>query len=122
MSKSWLSAMLPGSPQLASGRWGAGGTALLVWLLCLAVLVTRLGRVTAAVGGAWDERLAVATLLSALAVAWGWSWRDTARVAEEGRVGVRVGVSQWDLAMRAFSKNRTAVAGMMAIVALYLIA
>jgi peptide/nickel transport system permease protein len=113
-----LAAALPGAPQLAAGRWGAGGTALLVWLGCLWVLVTRFERVAAAPGGAWDEQLALATLVVALASAWAWSWRDAGR-----RDGPRrVGVSQWDLAVRAFSKNRTAVVGLMAIVALYLVA
>ncbi|MBM4183276.1 MAG: ABC transporter permease [Gemmatimonadetes bacterium] len=113
-----LSAFLPGAPQLAAGRWGAGGLALLVWLGCLWVLVARLARVVEALGGSWDERLALATLVAALATVWGWSWWDAGR-AEGPR---RVGVSQWDLAVRAFSKNRTAVAGLMVIVVLYLIA
>jgi peptide/nickel transport system permease protein len=113
-----LSALLPGAGQLVAGRWGAGGTALLVWLGCLWVLVTRFGRVGSALGGAWDERLAVGTLAVALAAAWGWSWWEVARAGGPRRVGV----SQWDLARRAFGKNRTAVAGLMAIVALYLVA
>ena len=117
-SRRQLSAVLPGLPQLLAGRWGAGGTALLVWLGLLIVLVTRFGRVAAGVGGAWDERLAVGTLVVGLAAAWTWSWRDVGRSGEPKRVGV----SQWDLAVRAFSKNRTAVAGLMAIVALYLVA
>jgi peptide/nickel transport system permease protein len=113
-----LSAVLPGLPQLLAGRWGAGGTALLVWLGLLVVLATRFGRVIAGVGGAWDERLAVGTLVVGLAATWAWSWRDVGRSGGPKRVGV----SQWDLAVRAFSKNRTAVAGLMAIVALYLVA
>jgi peptide/nickel transport system permease protein len=113
-----LAAVLPGAPQLAAGRWGAGGTALLVWLGCSWVLVTRFGRVSAALGGSWDEQLALGTLATALAAAWSWSWSDLVRPAGPSRVAV----SQWDLAVRAFSKNRTAVAGLMAIVALYLVA
>jgi peptide/nickel transport system permease protein len=113
-----LGGLLPGLPQLRAGRWGSGGTALLVWLGCVWIVVTRFGRVTAAVGGGWDDRLAVGTLVSALAAAWVWSWRD----ATASALPKQVGVSQWDLAMRAFSKNRTAVAGLMVIVALYLVA
>ncbi len=116
-----LTALLPGAPQLVSGRWGVGGTALAVWVGCLWVLIARFERMLAGVSGTWDERLAVGTLALALATAWGWSWRDRARSAAD-LTGASRGVSQWDLAVRAFSKNRTAVAGLMAIVALYLIA
>lgn len=113
-----LSALLPGLSQLLAGRWGAGALALVVWVGSLAVLATRPGRVAAAAGGAWDERLAVGTLLFGLVASWAWSWRDATRP----RVAKRVGVSQWDLAVRAFSKNRTAVAGLVVIVLLYLVA
>ena len=113
-----LTGALPGLPQLLAGRWGSGGTALLVWIGCLWILAARFGRVTAALGGGWDERLAVGALVGALAASWTWSWRDSAARA----LPKQVGVSQWDLAVRAFSKNRTAVAGLMVIVALYLVA
>jgi len=113
-----LSALLPGAAQVAAGRWGAGGTALLVWLGCWTVLVSRAGRVAEAVFGAWDEKLSVAALALGLASSWLWSWRDVSRPGGPKTVGV----SQWDLAVRAFSKNRTAVAGLMLIVALYLLA
>ncbi len=113
-----LGGLLPGLPQLLAGRWGSGGTALLVWVGCLWILVTRFGRVTAAFAGAWDEWVAVGTLLTGLTVAWAWSWRD----ASPGALPKQVGVSQWDLAVRAFSRNRTAVAGLIVIVALYMVA
>jgi len=113
-----LSALLPGFPQLLTGRWGTGGTALLVWAACLWILMARMGRVVAAFSGAWDQRLAVGTLAAGLLAAWLWSWRDVARPHEVEQVGV----SQWDLAVRAFSRNRTAVAGLIVILALYLIA
>ncbi len=113
-----LSAVLPGLPQLLAGRWGTGLTALLVWVGFLAVLLGRPERVRAALAGAWDEKLAVLTLLLGLAVSWIWSWRDVSRPVERGAVGV----SQRALAVRAFSRNRTAVAGLMVIVAIYLVA
>ena len=113
-----LSAGLPGLPQLLRGRWGAGSMALLTWLGMLWIVGTRWGRVRVAVGGDWDERLAVATLVIALSASWMWSWRDVHRARGSGIVGV----SQWDLAVRAFSKNRTAVAGLILIVGLYLMA
>jgi peptide/nickel transport system permease protein len=113
-----LSGALPGLPQLLAGRWGTGAAALLVWLVCLWVLLTRPGRVGAALGGAWDERLAAGTLVAAMLAAWLWSWRDVVRPG----VAKRVGVSQWDLAVRAFSRNHTAVAGLIVILLLYLVA
>jgi peptide/nickel transport system permease protein len=75
-------------------------------------------RVAAAFGGAWDERLALGALVAALAGSWAWSWRDVAKP----RARAQVGVSQWDLTTRAFAKNRTAVAGLMIIVGMYLLA
>jgi peptide/nickel transport system permease protein len=110
--------VLPGLPQLLVGRWGAGATALLTWIGLLLVLSTRTGRVRSALGGAWDERLAVVTLAAGLIASWAWSWRDVTR----SRADKVVGVSQWALAVRAFSKNRTAVAGLVVIVSLYLVA
>ncbi len=113
-----LSAVLPGAPQLLAGRWGSGVAALLVWVGCLWVVVARWGRVREAWGGALDERLAVASLLFGVGAAWAWSWRDVARPAHLQSVAV----SQWDLAVRAFSRNRTAVAGLIVVAALYAVA
>ena len=113
-----LSAVLPGIPQLLAGRWGAGGTAALVWIGLLWVSVTRPGRVLEALAGPWDAQLAVLTVVVGLAGAWAWSWRDV----RKPDVPKTVGVSQWDLAARTFSRNRTAVAGLMVIVGLYLVA
>ena len=113
-----LSALLPGLPQLLAGRWGTGWMALIVWAGSLWIVTTRFGRMGSLAAGAWDERLAVATLVAGLAAAWVWSWRDVRRRDQPEQIGV----SQWDLAVRAFSKNRTAVAGLIVIVVLYLIA
>lgn len=113
-----LSAVLPGLPQLAAGRWGAGTMALLTWLGLLALAAARPGRLTGALSGPWDARLALASLVVALGGAWVWSWRDVAKPD----VPKLVGVSHWDLAVEAFSKNRTAVAGLIVIVLLYLLA
>lgn len=113
-----LSTVLPGAPQLLAGRWGVGAAALLAWVGFLWLLVARWDRVRAGVGGPWDEQLAVATAVLGLAGAWLWSWRDAGRpFAERG-----IAVSQWDLAVRAFSRNRTAVAGLIVIGGLYALA
>ena len=113
-----LSVVLPGLPQLLGGRWGAGTVALLAWTGGLAVLIGGTDRVLGALAGAWDEQLAVATLAASLASSWIWSWREV----EEAQVVKTAGVSQWDLAVRAFSKNRTAVMGLVIVVSLYLVA
>ncbi len=113
-----LAAVLPGLPQLLGGRWGSGTMALVTWIGMVAIVFGRTERLLGAASGAWDERLALATLLAGLSASWLWSWRELERA---DRVKV-VGVSQWDLAVLAFSRNRTAVAGLIVIVSLYLIA
>lgn len=113
-----LSAVLPGLPQLLAGRWGAGTTSLLLWIGLLWIATTRWDRVATALGGTWDERLSVLTVTLGVIGAWVWSWRDVSSAHEAKRVGV----SQWDLAVRAFSRNRTAVAGLIVILALYVVA
>ena len=113
-----LASVLPGMPQLLEGRWGSGGMALLTWVGMLSVLLLWPDRIVAAVGGSLDDRVALLTLLGGMSASWAWSWRDLGG----RRSGPEIGVSQWDLAIRAFSKNRTAVAGLITIVVLYLIA
>lgn len=113
-----LSVVLPGLPQLLEGRWGVGAGALLAWAGSAWVLVARSERTRAALGGAWDDRLAVGAVLAGLLVPWIWSWRDVSRE----RVRRDVAVSQWDLAVRAFSRNRTAVAGLLVIGGMYAVA
>jgi peptide/nickel transport system permease protein len=117
-SASRLSLVLPGLPQLLAGRWGVGGVTLSVWIGFAWVLVARRYVVLRSLSGAWDERLAVGSLVAGLIAAWYWSWRDT----KKARTGPRSGVGQWELAVRAFSKNRTAVAGLILVVGLYLLA
>jgi len=112
-----LSVVLPGLPQLLAGRWGLGGIALAGWLCLVAVLLSRWQLVFAAIVGGWDERIAVSSLAAGLAAVWAWSWRDLARVDD----GARNGVGQWHLAVRAFSRDRMAVAGLVVVVAIYLI-
>lgn len=114
-----LWAVLPGLGQLLAGRRASGAGALIVWLSFLCVAVARVGRVRAALAtGPWDGRLAVAVLALGLVTSWRWSFRD-ARRAEVADGG---GISQWELAVRTFARNRIAVLGLMAIAALCLIA
>jgi peptide/nickel transport system permease protein len=113
-----LTVVLPGLPQLLAGRWGAGTMALLTWLGMGWIVLMRGPALGAATLGTWDGRLAWGTVSVALLGAWAWSWRDLTESPDDRTVGV----SQWDLAVRAFSKNRTAVAGLILVVSLYLVA
>ncbi len=113
-----LLAVLPGLPQMLDGRRGAGAAALAVWVSFWGIAVMRVGRIRAALRGPWDVRVAVAALVLGLVGSWVWSARDLRRSGEPKRSGR----SQWDLAKRAFSRNRVAMFGLTAIVALYLIA
>jgi peptide/nickel transport system permease protein len=109
-----MAALLPGLPQLLAGRRASGGYALFLWVGFLALLITRWDRVVAAPGGALDQRVALATLLLGLVGVWVWSLRDPTP-------GTAVG-SGWNAALRTFRENRVAVAGLMAVVAFYLVA
>ncbi len=111
-----VSALLPGLGQILAGRWPAGVPALTVWLGLLWVAVARFGRARSALRGPWDARLAVAVLALGLVVSWTWSLRD-ARGAVRRR---RAGTSQWRLTLLTFARNRTALLGLMAIGALFL--
>lgn len=113
-----MSALLPGLPQLIGGRLLGGSVLGAIWLLHLAVLITSLGSVGEAVRGPLDEKLAVATLVGGLVGTWLWSWVEVSRPRAERTTGI----SQWRLAVRAFSRNRTAVVGLVMLVLLYLIA
>jgi peptide/nickel transport system permease protein len=113
-----LTAILPGAPQLLAGRWGAGTVALLVWLGSWWVLIARRHSLADVWAAGWDGPLAITTLLGALVSCWVWSLRDT--LGPGGHRDVSVG--QWGLACRAFSKNRTAVVGLIVIVGLYYVA
>ena len=113
-----LSAVLPGLPQLLAGRWGVGTMSLLVWIGFLGVLSTRWSRFQDAWGGPGDHRLAAVIVVAGLLVAWAWSMRDMKRPV----LAREEGISQWDLAERAFKRNRIAVIGLITLVCFYLIA
>jgi len=84
----------------------------------VALLVFRPGRVLGALTGGVDEKVAVLAVAVGLVGAWLWSWRDVKRAGD----GPPESRSQWDLARRAFSRNRLAVAGLLAVAAFYLVA
>jgi peptide/nickel transport system permease protein len=88
---------------------------LAVWLGLAWIVVARWERVARAPSGAWDHRLALAVLALSAVAAWRWSVRDAAGGNGKER-------SRWEPALRAFRRNRVAVAGAFAVASLYLIA
>ena len=112
-----LSALLPGAPQLLAGRWIAGTGPLLLWAGLLWTLVARWERVSAAPGGALDQRIALAGLLLAMGLVWGWSFLDVRH-----RPDPTAPRGQWSIAWRAFLRNHLAVMGLGVIVLLTLVA
>ena len=91
---------------------------LLTWLGLLLLLGLQFERVAGALSASLDDRVALVTLVLGLAASWLWSFRDV-RNPPKAR---HEGISQWDLAARAFRKNKLAVLGLMAIFAFYMIA
>jgi peptide/nickel transport system permease protein len=92
-----------------------GTAALVAWGGLLAVVLRRGDAVVAAIGGAWDERLAAATVIAGLVTTWLWSWRDVQRPL----VTRRGGESQLRLTARAFARHPSAVAALIVIAVLY---
>lgn len=114
-----MSLILPGAPQLLRGRAAVGVAALLLWAFLVWVAVARWDRVRAAVGAGWDHGLALVTLVVLTVGVWSWSLRD---VRKHALGATRRPATQWSLASRSFARNRVAVAGGLAVGALYLVA
>ena len=107
-----VSALLPGLPQIAVGRWAEGGGVLLLWLSSLWIVVARWNRVRSAWRGGLDEQVALLALIAALLLCWGWSLKELRRQGDHvSRPG-----SQWGLTLRRFGESRLAVLGLMVIV------
>jgi peptide/nickel transport system permease protein len=106
-------------PQLLAGRLASGGSAFALWISLLTIAWVGRGRIVAAPTGAWDEQLALGTLLATAVLLVRWSVRD---VLHSPLSSADLARSQWQLALVAFRRNRVAVAGLLTVVALYLIA
>jgi peptide/nickel transport system permease protein len=100
-----LAALVPGLPLILGGR--AGGYPLLAFgLMLVLVLAAGFDRVLATFSaGRIDYWVALVTLVSGLAAAWGITLALARREADDG-------TSQWAIAWREFKKNRLAVAGL----------
>lgn len=116
-----LSTILPGGGHLATGSGARGMAFLLAWGVLLAIAFFRWGRIAAIPEtGTLEDYVAIATLLVALAVVWGFALYDL--MAGLGR-GLRTGGdSQWRIAARRLRRNRLALVGLVFLVALYLVA
>jgi peptide/nickel transport system permease protein len=110
----WL---VPGLPHLLRGRRLAGLSlmALAAWMV--GILVFAFDRVAATfTAGRLDNWIALATLLAALA----WAWGAGIAVARGTRRGPAGRASPWSAAWREFRKNRLAVLGLYLLAALTL--
>lgn len=108
----WLARLAPGLPQLLERRWSSGPFVLAFWSGLLAVTVLRLPRIVEAVArGTTAERAAVAALVVAAVVLWGWCRRDLRREGEGTPA-----------ALRDLARSRTAVVGLWGVAALVLVA
>ncbi len=113
----WLSVPFPGLAQLRSGRWG-WAIPLAGWVMLIVLAAFRWERVMAAPGGGVEDRVALLTLVALLILIWGASFRDLRRT-DHGR---RAHGSWWSAGLRAFTRNRVAAGGAVAIGALYAVA
>lgn len=117
-----LGALLPGSVQLLRRRFRFG-TALLAfvgftWIVTLNALPVFLSAFTAGVH--WDVRLAALTSISIILGAGWWAARDG--WLGERRKTRKEGVSELQLTMRQFKKNRMAIIGLNMVLLLTLVA
>ena len=97
---------LPGLAQIILRRRWAGGGALSLWVLLLALAVLRWDRVAGTItAGGYAEWVALLALLLSLAGVWGWSYLD-ARSEERGE-----GAWLKGHAFQRFGTNRLALLG-----------
>lgn len=114
-----LSAVLPGAPQLLGGRLARGAPMLLAWLALAGLAAARAERIPELLArGSLDGVLAVLTLAAGLALVWAVSQRELGR----GAAAAGAPRGRWLPVVRAFRRNRPAVAGLVAIVVLYAVA
>ncbi|MFW6199208.1 MAG: ABC transporter permease [Gemmatimonadota bacterium] len=136
-----LSTLIPGVLPFLRGRRITGGVAFFTWLAVLALGAHRWDRLAAFLSGPLDGQIAVATLAAVVLGAMVWSGRETAlqesereaaaweradRQDADGKkpsgAGPRAPIERWGPTVRAFRRNKLAVAGMIAVGIFYLAA
>ena len=117
-----LSAFLPGAGHLVRGEWVSGMYLLVSWGILLGIASLSAGRISevfTAERTPLDGTLAVGTLAVLIVALWAWALYDLkVRAARARKLH---GDSQWAIAMRAFRKNRLAMAGLIVMILLYVI-
>lgn len=114
-----LSAVLPGTGQIAIGAWRRGLLLLLAWAVLLAVVFFSWHRIRAIpVEGTLEDYVALVTLVLSLVAVWVYAFRDL----RPRRARPAGGDSQWRIAGRLLRRDPLAMTGLAVVVALYLIA
>ena len=114
------SVLFPGLGHFIAGQWTRGIVLVFSWTLLLALILFSRDRIFGLRGTAsLDDYVAVVTLGILLLVVWGAALYDLTigpkRRADRGD-------SQWKIATRHFKKSKVAIAGLVILIALYLIA
>ena len=112
-----LAWVLPGARHYAAGRHGTALVLAASWLFFVAAALWGWPRVAAVPRtGSLDDWVALATLLSGLAVTWWIGARGMGAASVKPH-----GESQWHIALRQLRRNRPAIAGCAIIVLMYLV-
>jgi peptide/nickel transport system permease protein len=116
------SALLPGAGHVMLGSWSRGMSMLLGWGLLLGVLFWAHARVAQVFGddGTLEDYVAFTVLVGTMLSIWFFAVYDL--TAESRRSGEVRGDSQWAIASRHFKRNHLAIAGLILMIALYLMA
>src|SRR5215207_7215448 len=117
-----LSALLPGAGHLARGEWVSGMYILVSWGILLGIASLSAGRMAGTLAAdrkPIDEMLAIGTLALLIVALWAWALYDLKVRASRPRK--LHGDSQWAIAVRAFRKNKLAMAGMIVMILLYVV-
>lgn len=116
----WIGAFLPGAPQLLRRKRLEGGTALVLWVVLLALMTYRIDRVTASIRGGVDEWVALLTLVGILVGIWCWSWMERNRESGGKPSGTLSPGHPTVHVWRRLRRNRLAVLGLGIVVVFYL--
>ena len=114
-----LSIALPGLSPILRGRIAAGGLVLFLWLGLVSIPVARWERVSGAISGSWDQRLALATWILGLSLILIWSLHQEKGPAAGVPLSRR---GQWSVTWQEFQKSKVATGAIVTVAVFYLIA